>query len=228
MTSTRDIASAGITTTPDVFAEFPAVAARLIGWTKFRLCRATKCRSPACFRSAFASFSTGYGETQSEIRQRLSREAARLRPDLSSSTFSTAVSGEPPLIIVVSPGAARMTLTTIGCPGGTNRAPGTISVGTGTQHHRRHRPDDPSLQDIFEALPYVESFHRVTKPYKLVTATSYHGYHRRCRPGRESGRDGARRDGRPCSIENADHIFDSARAVRRLARPCCARRLQAT
>src|SRR3982750_2417127 len=30
---TDDIASAWITTTPDVFAEFPAVAARMMGWT---------------------------------------------------------------------------------------------------------------------------------------------------------------------------------------------------
>src|SRR5262245_42100648 len=34
---TEDIASAWITTTPDVFAEFPAVAARHMGWTQVPL-----------------------------------------------------------------------------------------------------------------------------------------------------------------------------------------------
>ena len=34
---TEDIASAWLTTTPDLYAEFPAVAARQIGWTQVPL-----------------------------------------------------------------------------------------------------------------------------------------------------------------------------------------------
>ena len=30
-------------------------------------------------------------------------------------------------------------------------------------------PDAPELQDMFETMPHVESVHRVTKPYKLVS-----------------------------------------------------------
>src|SRR5690349_15020180 len=29
--------------------------------------------------------------------------------------------------------------------------------------------DDPALQDLFESIAHVESVHRVTKPYKLVS-----------------------------------------------------------
>ena len=88
---TEDIASAWITTTPDVFAEFPAVAARHLGWTQVPLMQSHEMSVPGmlpqCIR-VLLHWNTE--KTQSEIRHVYLREAARLRPDLSSSTFSTA------------------------------------------------------------------------------------------------------------------------------------------
>ena len=88
---TEDIASAWVTTTPDVFAEFPAVAARLIGWTQVPLMQSHEMSVPGmlplCIR-VLLHWNTE--KTQSDIRHVYLREAARLRPDLSSSTFSTA------------------------------------------------------------------------------------------------------------------------------------------
>lgn len=75
--------------------------------------------------------------------------------------------------------------------------------------------DDPDLQAVFEALPHVESVHRVTKPYKLVS--------REFHPARTivnlsngvvvGGPELVVMAG-PCSIEDEEHIVSSARAVR--------------
>jgi chorismate mutase len=88
---TEDIASAWLTTTPDLYAEFPAVAARQIGWTQVPLMQSHEMSVPGmlplCIR-VLLHWNTE--KTQGEIRHVYLREAARLRPDLSSSTHSTA------------------------------------------------------------------------------------------------------------------------------------------
>lgn len=89
--SIEDIASAWITTTPDLYAEFPAVAARQMGWTHVPLMQSHEMSVPGmlplCIR-VLLHWNTE--KTQSDIRHVYLREAARLRPDLSSSTHSTA------------------------------------------------------------------------------------------------------------------------------------------
>lgn len=89
--STEEIASAWITTTPDLYAEFPAVAARQLGWTQVPLMQSHEMSVPGmlplCIR-ILLHWNTE--KTQSDIRHVYLREAARLRPDLSSSTHSTA------------------------------------------------------------------------------------------------------------------------------------------
>ena len=80
--NTEDIASCWITTTPDVFAEFPAVAARHIGWTQVPLMQSHEMSVPGmlplCIR-VLLHWNTE--KTQSDIRHVYLREAARLRPD---------------------------------------------------------------------------------------------------------------------------------------------------
>ena len=89
--STEEIASAWITTTPDLYAEFPAVAARQMGWTQVPLMQSHEMSVPGmlplCIR-VLLHWNTE--KTQNDIRHVYLREAARLRPDLSSSTHSTA------------------------------------------------------------------------------------------------------------------------------------------
>ena len=89
--TTEEIASAWITTTPDLYAEFPAVAARQMGWTEVPLMQSHEMSVPGmlplCIR-VLLHWNTE--KTQSDIRHVYLREAARLRPDLSSSTHSTA------------------------------------------------------------------------------------------------------------------------------------------
>jgi 3-deoxy-7-phosphoheptulonate synthase len=75
--------------------------------------------------------------------------------------------------------------------------------------------DDPSLQDMFETMDCVESVHIVTKPYRLVS--------REFRPGSTiidvgggvtiGGPELAVMAG-PCSIEDEDHVVETARAVK--------------
>ncbi len=76
--------------------------------------------------------------------------------------------------------------------------------------------DPPELQDMFESLPHVESVHRITHPYKMVS--------RQFKPTNTivdigkgvtvGGSELAVMAG-PCSIENEAHIVDTARAVQR-------------
>ena len=89
------------------------------------------------------------------------------------------------------------------------------SVGTERSSNGVIGPDDPSLRDTCDALPHVESVHRVTKPYKLVS--------RDFQPANTivdvglgvtvGGTELAVMAG-PCSIENESHIFGAARAVK--------------
>jgi chorismate mutase len=86
-----DIASAWLTTTPDVHAEFPAVAARQMGWTNVPLMHSHEMSVPGslplCIR-VLLHLNTEKGPH--DIRHIYLREAARLRPDLASSNHSTA------------------------------------------------------------------------------------------------------------------------------------------
>jgi len=75
--------------------------------------------------------------------------------------------------------------------------------------------DEPGLEDIFQALPRVESVHRVTRPYKLASR-EFHPANSVIDVGygvKVGGTELAIMAG-PCSIENEEHIFDSARAVK--------------
>jgi chorismate mutase len=87
----EDLSSAWFTTTPDLYAEFPAVAARQIGWTFVPLMNSHEMSVPGmlplCIR-VLLHWNTD--KSIHDIRHAYLREAARLRPDLSSSTFSTA------------------------------------------------------------------------------------------------------------------------------------------
>ena len=87
----EDVASAWFTTTPDVNAEFPAVAARQLGWTYVPLMcgheMAVPGSLPLCVR-ILLHVNTDKGTH--DIRHVYLREARRLRPDLSTSTHSTA------------------------------------------------------------------------------------------------------------------------------------------
>ena len=87
----EDIASAWLTTTSDVYAEFPAVAARHMGWTMVPLMQSHEMAVPGmlpfCIR-VLLHLNTDKG--QNDIHHVYLREASRLRPDLASSTYSTA------------------------------------------------------------------------------------------------------------------------------------------
>ncbi|MFN0149040.1 MAG: chorismate mutase [Dehalococcoidia bacterium] len=81
----EDLASAWLTTTPDVYAEFPAVAARQIGWTFVPLMQSHEMSVPGmlplCIR-VLLHWNTEKGIH--DIRHVYLREATRLRPDLST------------------------------------------------------------------------------------------------------------------------------------------------
>ena len=115
------------------------------------------------------------------------------------------------MIIVVSPEATPDDLDHIVARVEETGRQAHLSVGTERSIIGVIGPDDPSLQDAFEALPHVESVHRVTKPYKLVSR-DFH-------PANTvvnvtiGGTELAVMAG-PCSIENEAHIFDAARAVK--------------
>ncbi len=79
-----DIASAIFTTTPDIDAEFPALAARQLGWLEVPLICSHEMTVPGslplCIR-VLINWNTP--KTQAEIEHVYVREAKRLRPDLS-------------------------------------------------------------------------------------------------------------------------------------------------
>ncbi len=80
----HDVASAIFTTTPDVNAEFPALAARQLGWLDVPLLcgheMAIPGSLPMCIR-VLLHWNTD--KRQNEIEHVYVREAKRLRPDLS-------------------------------------------------------------------------------------------------------------------------------------------------
>ncbi len=79
----EDVASAVFTTTPDLDAEFPALAARQLGWLEVpMLCGheiAVPGSLPRCIR-VLIHWNTE--TTQNEIQHVYIRDAVRLRPDL--------------------------------------------------------------------------------------------------------------------------------------------------
>jgi chorismate mutase len=87
----EDVASAIFTTTPDLNAEFPAVAARQLGWTFVPLLCGHEMGVPGslplCLR-ILLHVNTDKGAH--DVCHVYIRGARALRPDLSSSTHSTA------------------------------------------------------------------------------------------------------------------------------------------
>lgn len=81
----HDVASAIFTTTPDLDAEFPALAARQLGWLDVPLlCSHELCvpgSLPRCIR-VLVHWNTD--KAQSDIEHIYIRDAVRLRPDLSN------------------------------------------------------------------------------------------------------------------------------------------------
>jgi chorismate mutase len=79
----RDVASALFTTTPDINAEFPALAARQLGWLDVPLLCGHEMTVPGslplCIR-VMIHWNTS--KTQQEVEHVYVREAKRLRPDL--------------------------------------------------------------------------------------------------------------------------------------------------
>ena len=119
------------------------------------------------------------------------------------------------MIIVVSPEATPDDLDHIVARVEETGRQAHLSVGTERSIIGVIGPDDPSLQDAFEALPHVESVHRVTKPYKLVSR-DFHPANTVVDVAQGvtiGGTELAVMAG-PCSIENEAHIFDAARAVK--------------
>ena len=80
---TKDVASAIFTTTPDLDAEFPALAARQLGWLEVPLLCGHEMTIPGslqrCIR-VLVHWNTDL--PQNEIQHIYVREAERLRPDL--------------------------------------------------------------------------------------------------------------------------------------------------
>jgi chorismate mutase len=87
----EDVASAWFTTTPDVNVEFPAVAARQMGWTFVPLMCSHEMNVPGslplCVR---VLLHVNTEKSIHDVRHVYVRGASALRPDLASSTHSTA------------------------------------------------------------------------------------------------------------------------------------------
>ena len=79
----RDVASATFTTTPDLTAEFPALAARQLGWLDVPMLCGHEIAVPGslqkCIR-VLVNWNTD--KPQNEIQHIYIRDAVRLRPDL--------------------------------------------------------------------------------------------------------------------------------------------------
>ncbi len=123
--------------------------------------------------------------------------------------------GVEPVIIVVSPGASQEDIQLIISRIEESGRQAHLSQGTERTIIGVIGTDPPELQDMFETMTHVESVHRVTKPYKLVS--------REFKAERTivqlpygvtvGGNELAVMAG-PCSIENEDHIVNTAHAVK--------------
>jgi chorismate mutase len=82
-----DVASAYFTTTPDLDAEFPAVAARDMGWTNVALMCGHEMDVPGSLRQCLRILiHVNTDRTQDEICHIYLRGAAVLRPDLAQTS----------------------------------------------------------------------------------------------------------------------------------------------
>ncbi|MGE5594712.1 MAG: 3-deoxy-7-phosphoheptulonate synthase, partial [Hyphomicrobiales bacterium] len=119
------------------------------------------------------------------------------------------------MIVVVSPEATPDDISRIVARIEESGRQAHISVGTERSIIGVIGPDLPELADMFETLPQVESVHRVTKPYKLVSR-EFHPANTVIDVGKGvtvGGTELAVMAG-PCSIENEEHIVKTALAVK--------------
>jgi chorismate mutase len=87
----EDVASAIFTTTPDLNAEFPAVAARQLGWTFVPLMCGHEMSVPGSLpRCVRILLHVNTDKGAHDVHHLYIRGASVLRPDLSTSTHSTA------------------------------------------------------------------------------------------------------------------------------------------
>ncbi len=119
------------------------------------------------------------------------------------------------MIIVVSPDASPEEVDQIVARVEETGRQAHLSIGTERSIIGVIGPDAPELQDMFETMPQVESVHRVTKPYKLVSR-DFHPANSLVDVGKGMVVGGAELAvmAGPCSIENEDHIVNTARAVK--------------
>jgi 3-deoxy-7-phosphoheptulonate synthase len=119
------------------------------------------------------------------------------------------------MIIVVSPDASEEDIQHIVARIEESGRRAHLSTGTERTIIGVIGPDAPELQDMFETMHAVESVHRVTKPYKLVSRDFHpgdtivdvgHGV-------TVGGRELAVMAG-PCSIESEEHVVETAIAVK--------------
>ncbi|MGC7847155.1 chorismate mutase [Desulforudis sp. 1088] len=79
----NDIASVFLTMTPDLNAEFPALAARKLGWANVPLLGATEIAHPTAIGKCIRVLvHVNTDKSQAELRHLYLDGAARLRPDL--------------------------------------------------------------------------------------------------------------------------------------------------
>ena len=119
------------------------------------------------------------------------------------------------MIIVVSPEATPEDLDHIIARIEETGRQAHISAGTERTIIGVIGPDAPELQDMFETMLHVESVYRVTKPYKLVSR-DFHPDNSVIEVGKgvTVGGGALAVMAGPCSIEDEDHIVQTAHAVK--------------
>ncbi len=119
------------------------------------------------------------------------------------------------MIIVVTPGASPEEIARIVGRVEESNHQAHVSVGTERTVIGVIGPNVGALRDMFESMPQVESVYQVSKPYKLVSR-EFHPNTSVIEVGHGvtvGGNQLAIMAG-PCSIESADHVFETARAVK--------------
>ena len=92
----EDVASALFTVTPDLRAEFPAAAARRMGWTMVPLLNFTEIGVPGRLEKCIRILvHVNTEKSQAEMVHVYLREAVSLRPDLTTPTIPVARSTTP-------------------------------------------------------------------------------------------------------------------------------------
>src|SRR3970282_921602 len=123
--------------------------------------------------------------------------------------------GERTMIIVVPPDATPDDIGNIISRIEETGRQAHLSTGTERSIIGVIGPDAPGLQDMFETVPHVESVHRVTKPYKLVSR-DFHPLNTviQVTHGVSIGGSELAILAGPCSIEDEEHIVSTALAVK--------------